>query len=79
MPDLDPLPCLRPACASAQALSTSDALCAPEAAASEAHFIRARLALAGETNATFTLTKQKRMKDALALLLGVDASQVRPC
>jgi hypothetical protein len=66
-----------PPAATAQELSAANASCALEAAASEAHFVLAQLAVGGEDSASFTLTKQKRIKDALALLLGVDASQAR--
>jgi len=38
--------------------------------------MQAELLVAGETAASFSLTKQKRLKDSLAQLLGVDTSQV---
>lgn len=54
--------------------NTSGAACAglPD----KGFFVEAQLAVAGETPATLTLAKRKSLKDALAILLEVDSSQV---
>ena len=64
------------AAAAAAAAAAATDCTAAQAAGASAHFVAARLAVAGEAPGAFTLSKQKRLKDALALVLGVDVSQV---
>jgi hypothetical protein len=63
--------------AKTQAATAANETCAPDGFAGRVHFLQAELAFDGESAAAFSLTKRKRLKDSLALLLEVDSSQVR--